>query len=147
MKNPTTWKRKEWVERKEEYKKFVLKKAENKRLFQKQSFFGEGERVGRYLALIARANAPVSVILAICNEDGEIRRGTPEIIEVFKNYYQNLYSSTPKSNAEEMETFLAGLQIPRLSGEDMEGLEAPKGDCGHGRPKGLRAGRPADRNI
>lgn len=87
----------EWVESQDEYGKLVLEKEEKRKMFQKQSFFGEGELVGRTLALIARANGPSSTISAIWDREGKIIRATLGIVEVFKNYYEALYS-TPQIN-------------------------------------------------
>lgn len=57
VEEPTLDRYGKWVERQEEYRKLMLEKAENKRMFQRQNFFGEGERVGRTLVLIAKANS------------------------------------------------------------------------------------------
>lgn len=43
MEDTTADRYREWCEAQKEYKKLVLMKAENKRLFQKQCSFGEGE--------------------------------------------------------------------------------------------------------
>lgn len=50
----------------------IIRKTENKRLFQRQKCFGEGEKVGRMLALLAKTNSPSSVISMIRTPSGEI---------------------------------------------------------------------------
>lgn len=84
VEDPTPDRYRDWSEEQEEYKKLVLTKVENKRLFKKQSFFGEAERVGHILALIVKANAPSSIIPA----------NSVEIVNAFRNYYENLYSTS-----------------------------------------------------
>lgn len=93
-----------------------MEKEEKKKMFQKQSLFGEGELVGRTLALIARANGPSSTISAIWDREGRIIRATPGIVEIFKNYYEGLYS-TPQINVEgEMWEFFEKLNITPYPG-------------------------------
>lgn len=85
-------------------------KAEYKRLFQKQCFYGEGESIGHMLALLVRAKS--IVIPAIT---GRVTSYTPEIVESFKQYYEGLYSSQQKDVEGEMWEFFSGLKVPCLS--------------------------------
>lgn len=62
--DPSPGKQQLWVEKQQEYKMDMLKNTENKRLFQRQRHFGEGEKVGRMLALLADTNSPSSTIAA-----------------------------------------------------------------------------------
>lgn len=108
----------------DEYKKAVWEKVENKKLFQRRTFFGEGEQVGRILALISKANSPSNIISAIQEKEGDIRRTTSEIAYEFKEYYKNLYSTSQRNVEREMGGFFQKLRIPQLS-EDRDGLDAP----------------------
>lgn len=125
MADPTPVKYREWLERQEEYRKQVLTKAKNKGLFKNRVFFGEGERVGRILAMIARANALSSIIPAIRSEGGRITRSASEIVNDFKNYYKSLYGTSHMNVEGEMWDFFKELRTLSLSKENREGLEAP----------------------
>lgn len=47
--DPTPEKQEIWLKKQQEYKVAITRKTENKRLFQKQNYFGEGEKMGRML--------------------------------------------------------------------------------------------------
>lgn len=59
-----------WVGRQDEYSRVLREKMEKNRLFQRQSFFGEGEQVGKALSLIIKANGPSSIVPAIEGREG-----------------------------------------------------------------------------
>lgn len=93
LKEPSADTRSKWENKQQTYKEVMVRKSENKRMFQKQIAYGEGEKVGRMLAYIVRASASPSAIPAIRTMGGEISSVTEEISNTFKEYYEDLYKS------------------------------------------------------
>lgn len=114
-----------WVRRQEEYSRVLREKAEKIGSFQRRSFFGEGEKIGKALSLIIKANGPPSAVPAIIGREGEIRKNTPDIVNEFKMYFEKLYSSTRVNVEGEMQSFFEGLEITPISEVDREMLDAP----------------------
>lgn len=69
----------------------MLGKAENKHIFQKQVAFGEGKSVGRMLAHLVRTNSPSMLVPIITTREGRQTTYTPEIVDRFRDYYEELY--------------------------------------------------------
>lgn len=59
------------------------------------------------------------------NSTGDVVHNPQEINEVFKDFYSKLYSSEHNVNQSDIDTFLNNLQLPRLSEEYANRLEAP----------------------
>lgn len=72
-----------WVRKQQEYKMESIRVAENRKLFQRQRNFGEGESVGRMLAILASTNAPSSTVPLIKTSEGEISSDSGVIREMF----------------------------------------------------------------
>lgn len=123
IEDPTPEKQNVWLNKQENYRIAVLRKVENKRLFQKQLAFGEGESVGRMLAYLVRTNSSPSTIPAIRTVKGEISSHTSEIRDTFRNYYETLYKSQVRVGEEDMDMFFKNLVIPTFTEEVREGLE------------------------
>lgn len=66
-----------WMGRQDEYSRVLRERMEKNRLFQRQSFFGDGERVGKALSLIIKANGPSSTVPAIEGREGVIKKNHP----------------------------------------------------------------------
>lgn len=75
-------------------------KAENRRVFQKQCFYEEGESIGYMLALLARTKS-----IVIPSITGRVTSYTPEILDTFKEYYEGLHSSQQEDVEGEMWEF------------------------------------------
>lgn len=69
----------------------ALTKAENKRMFMKQRWYEEGERIGHMLALLAKnQNAELHTITSIKLGTGGVTMCPGKRIEVFKKYYGHI---------------------------------------------------------
>lgn len=123
--DPTLEKKKVWKDKQESYRTAVLRRGENKQLFQKQQVFKEGESVGRMLAYLVRTNSSSSIIPAIRTLNGEISSHSSEITDTFRKYYETLYGSQGTAREEDMDEYFKGILIPTIIGEDREGLDAP----------------------
>lgn len=124
--DPSPGKQQLWVEKQQEYKMDMLKNTENKRLFQRQRHFGEGEKVGRMLALLADTNSPSSTIAAIRTSSGTATSDPLMVKKVFFEYYSNLYKSQQQQlEVREIENFLEGVSLPHLSESERASLDSP----------------------
>lgn len=47
------------------------------------------------------------------------------INEVFKNFYENLYTTTCSASEEDMNSFFQKIDLPQLSSEEKDSLDAP----------------------
>lgn len=77
------------------------------------------------LAQLVRANSPTSVVPTIATEDGKVTLYTPEILDKFKAYYEDLYSSRQNGMWEGMDSFFRGLSLPFLFEMDRAELDRP----------------------
>lgn len=77
------------------------------------------------MALIARANGPSSTIPAVWDRDGGIIRHTPGMVEVFKDYYEDLYKAPQLDVEGEMWEFFERFKIAPLAREERDTLDAP----------------------
>lgn len=123
--DPTPVRQKLWEDKQESYRIAVLRKGENRQLFQSQRVFGEGESVGRMLAYLVKTNCSSSTIPAIRVPNGEISSHSSEITDAFGKYYENLYRSQGRVGEEVMDTFFRNMLVPTITVEDKEGLDAP----------------------
>lgn len=81
--------------------------------------------MGRTLAMLAKSNAAPSTVLAIRSQSGEVVSSTLKIVQAFRDYYKKLYSSQKRGKEAKMEDFLRGLDIPTISQEERDILDAP----------------------
>lgn len=125
VKDPTPEKQQIWLNL-QGYRIAIIRKAENKRLSQKQCSFGEGESVGQMLANLVKANSPSSAIKAIRTTNGEISSLTTEMVDTFNDYYKKLYKSQRVGEEEEINTFLEKVEILTITQKDREELEPQK---------------------
>lgn len=109
----------------QEYKVVIMQKAETRCLLQRQVSSVDGERVGKLLAQLVKSNTAPSTILVIRSIGGDILSNTSKIVQIFRDYYKNLYTSQKKGMEGVMEEFLGELVIPAISQEERDLLEAP----------------------
>lgn len=84
--DPTPDRLRDWLEEQQNYRALLIRKAENKQLFQKPSTFGEGESVRQIFALLVRTNSSPSVVPMIIIREGRISSYTSEIVDKFKEF-------------------------------------------------------------
>lgn len=125
MKDPSPEKQSIWQSKQQEYKDVVIRKSENKRLFQKQTAYGDGEKVRKMLAHLVRTNSSPSMVPAIRTVRGEISSQVEEITDTFREYYEGLYKSRGAEGGEELDSFFGNIEIPSLTEVDKEEMEAP----------------------
>lgn len=78
--------------------------------FLRQAQYEEGESTGHMLALLARSqSSPVSTILSTGTLAGGVTMCPVEILNVFKNYYSDLYRSKVGEVDREIKDFMQGL--------------------------------------
>ena len=57
----------------------------------------------------------------IRNEEGEVKRDTPEIQSILRDYYKQVYANK-LDNLQEMDKFLETYNLPRLNNEEIENM-------------------------
>lgn len=123
--DPSSEREKIWLDKQQDYKITIMRKVETRQLFLRQSSFAEGESVGKMLAQLVKSNSPPSSISAIRSPGGEILSDTTKILQIFRDYYKNLYSAQKVGVEGIMEDFLGNLEIPTITQEEREELESP----------------------
>lgn len=125
VKDPTPEKHEIWLKRQQEYKEVINRKTENKRLFQRQNYFGEGEKTGRMLALLVKCHTSPPAISSIRTTSGEITFEPTAVLEAFSTFYRDLYRSHQRSDRRDMDRFLEGVDLPVLSEVERREMESP----------------------
>lgn len=103
----------------------IIPLAENKRFFLQQKQFEEGENRGHMLALLAKSQQASSHIVAVANPQGTICYSTQDIIDTFKDFFQEVYTSKVHPSQEDICTFLDKYPLPCISTADAGLLNAP----------------------
>ena len=85
-----------------------------------------GNKSGKWLARAIREKK-CSFIPKIKNHQGEMVHSSPEIVEVFHEYYSSLYNVKQREAWREgsIYEYLRGLDLPMVHKEELEQLEAP----------------------
>lgn len=94
-------------------------------LSQRQTIFAEGDKNGRALAFLARAETSQTVVASIQTSRGEVFSDPRDICLQFRNYYAQLYESRSCKSVDDCLSFLDRLSLPVLSREGCEVLGAP----------------------
>jgi hypothetical protein len=87
----------------------------------KSWFFEKINNTDRPLANLTKMRREKTQISKIGNAKGEITTNTTEIQEIFRDYFENLYSNQFE-NLEEMDKFLDSYNHPKLNQEDINHL-------------------------
>lgn len=87
--------------------------------------YEHGEKAGKLLALQIRQSAASRMITEVRTSSGQITADQQDINKEFENFYTRLYSSESVGDTKLFDTFFCGLDIPTISMEDKEQLEAP----------------------
>lgn len=108
-----------------DYNSIMTQKAEFALFRARQKYFEEGEKAGRMLSRFIKIRESACIIPAITDGNGQLHYNTKAINDVFRSFYKNLYSSECKVGEGEVVSFLSGLNLPTISGEQCELLESP----------------------
>lgn len=100
------------------------KKAEYALFRLKTNFYEGGKKNGRLLARQLKQQDNSSHIPIIKKDNGVVT-SSKEINQVFKNFYENLYTSSCSPNPEDTETFFSSIHLPSVSKEQKDMLDAP----------------------
>ena len=90
----------------------------------KRWFFENINKIDKPLARIIKKKREKTQINRIRNEKREITTDTAEIQRIMRDYYNQPYANK-MDNLEEMETFLAEHNPPRLNQEETENINSP----------------------
>lgn len=64
----------------------------------RQRFFEQGDKNGRFLAMLAQHDHPLTVVSSLRSTDGGMVTSQSEILEMFNAFYEKLYTSTLPSD-------------------------------------------------
>lgn len=123
--NPTDDTKRSWLAAQSMLRDLSLQLAENKRFFLQQSHFDEGENTGHMLAMLSKSQQPSSLIGVVHYIQGVPCYTTKSIMDVFKLFFQDVYSSKVQPSQEDICSFLEKYPIPCLSDSDSALLSAP----------------------
>ena len=85
----------------------------------KHKYYAEGSRPSHLLALTLKQQEAKRAIPAIrCARKGVVT-STEEVIETFKDFYQDLYTGGPTPSENDFSNFFSGLELPTLTVENM----------------------------
>ncbi|KAJ1203040.1 hypothetical protein NDU88_006835 [Pleurodeles waltl] len=89
----------------------------------RQQLFREGVRSGRMLPWLLRKERPVPIIQLLCGSSGERILGQLRVNAHWREHLRVIYA-TPRSAVEtQIQTYLNGLRLPRLTTAQAEELE------------------------
>lgn len=91
----------------------------------KHDQFQYSNKSTKLLANLLQHKKEKSIISTIQNKSGVTTYNPQEINDIFLQYYTDLYSSDCTPNTSEIETFLNRLDLPVLSADRVQTLEAP----------------------
>lgn len=102
-----------------------FEKAERKIFYCKQKMYECGQRAGRLLAYLARMDHRPPTVVSL-RDTKDILISDPDVVAgEFRSFFVSLYSSSTNNPKEEVETLLAGIDLPMLTRSQVELLEAP----------------------
>lgn len=98
-----------------QYNELSASKATSQLLRLKQSFYDQGEKPGKLLAWRLRQLQNEKNITSVENNQGQIITNPLEINEIFKVFFEKLYSSDMTHKDQEQNVFLETLQMTNIS--------------------------------
>lgn len=107
-----------------EYSLIESKKAEFALFTARQKQFEEGDKASKMLARYIKIKELACVIPAIREPNGQLHSDTM-VYNIFKSIYMDSYSSELVVDNEEINPFLAKLNLPSLSEEQQKKLDDP----------------------
>ena len=105
--------------------KLYSKKAEYALFRTKQTYWEMGERPSRLLAYRLRQQDSINFIAGVRQTDGNISTSSKQINDTFRSFYNTLYTSHGDLDKQKLDNFFINLNLPQLSEEDKNFLEAP----------------------
>lgn len=100
------------------------KKAEYALFRLKTTFYEAGEKTGKLLARQLKEQSSAHVIPAI-RRDGVLVTSPKEINEVFRQFYEKLYTSEGMPSESSLRNFFLNITLPKLSAEQADILDKP----------------------
>lgn len=93
----------------------------------RQRLFEQGDKNGRFLAMLAQHEYPSTVVSGLRSSTGDKVTSQVEILQMFKAFYQTLYTSAlpPDFQPEMLQNLLDPLALGWLSNEERESLVRP----------------------
>ena len=89
------------------------------------SLYEHGDKAGRLLAHQLKAKKASNQIIQIRDESGMVVTDSTKINTSFSSFYQQLYKSESPDDETHMDAFFQKLDIPRVSPNDNQALDAP----------------------
>lgn len=90
-------------------------KAEYALYRMKGRHYEQGEKAGRLLAAQLRQREAAMAIPALRSSGGDVLTHPQDIVNEFASYYKHLYTPSDQIDQHKITSFLAGLELPRLS--------------------------------
>lgn len=103
---------------------FIKRRAEYALFRLRTKFYEGGEKSGKLLARQLKQQESLTNISMI-KKDDQVITSSKGINEVFKSFYQDLYTSSGIINEADIDKFFSGLDLPTLTTDQKERLDAP----------------------
>lgn len=103
----------------------LTQKAEFSLFCARQKQFEEGDKLGKFLARYIKQKEARTAIPAIKGQGDILMLKSIEINKTFRQFFAQLYSSETQASPQTTNCFLMSLNLPSLSGEQVDRLEAP----------------------
>lgn len=123
FKNKTPGTEKELILLRAEYEKLAAARVASTMLRLSQTFYEQGEKSGKLLALQTKQLEARRTIASVINVNGDTIIDPIEINNKFLNYYDNLYKSCSEFDPQTQSIFMDKLSIPNIPQEFAEHLE------------------------
>lgn len=125
IKHPVPLSKTEWEEAQTRLKGHMISMADNKRFFLKQKYFAEGESAGHLLSMVVCSQSGPSHVSKMISESGEEVSKSEDVLHVFQEFYQCLYSSRFVGENEALSQYLVQISVPILSDDSRSLLDQP----------------------
>ena len=111
---------------KAELEEYISEATKGAMIRARVQWYEEGEKNSKYFINLEKRNHNNKTINSLELRNGTITNEPNEILNHQKQFYKNLYSSNPITNsAEAADTFVNGLQIPKISEDLKSQTESP----------------------
>lgn len=107
------------------YKDVTSVRAEFNLLRTRQLYYEQSDRPNRLLALRLKQSERLASVDAVKDPSGVVITQPPLVNNVFREFYSELYKSETPDDLTDMHAFLSPLELPSLSTEEANQLDAP----------------------
>ncbi|XP_071982368.1 receptor expression-enhancing protein 1 isoform X1 [Engystomops pustulosus] len=125
LEKPTPGNKKTWAQAQRNHLAVVKERTSKRLQAREASIFEFGDKNGKLLAYLSRAERPCASVPSILDSSGALNTEPRAINMVFHEFYSSLYSSRLSASSVEISRFLGSLPLWRLTPAQSLELDAP----------------------